>query len=423
MSKKYLDEQGLARLISLIKEKLNTKVEKVEGKGLSTNDYTDEEREKLSNIVDNSNIINGEKTGSLRGITANSEDDNYKLGMNACALGAKTKASGVNSFATGIRTEAKSISSHAEGQMTIAEGNSSHAEGYYTIANGIYSHSEGENTCAINRAAHTEGLGTISGYITSNGDKISDSSEIAQHVQGKYNFVDSTGELHYAHIVGNGIDNENRSNAHTIDWDGNAWFAGNVKVGGIGQEDSNSKTLATTESVDNKINKAKTLFFWDGESNTVNPENLSLWQEIIDKSRTESVLVCFKKSSPVSYNDGQLFIVQPSDFDENTTEKTLVSFTDAMAGHMSSGTADGVSIKGQYVQVKLELSELQVTSVSNSTFISKENSISWKFLTTEDTHLSTDIYFIPTENNHPANKKYVDDSIESAIGQALSRSY
>lgn len=49
MSKKYLDEQGLTRLVSLIKEKLNTKVDKVEGKTLSTNDYTDEEKEKLAN--------------------------------------------------------------------------------------------------------------------------------------------------------------------------------------------------------------------------------------------------------------------------------------------------------------------------------------------------------------------------------------
>lgn len=31
----------------------------------------------------------------------------------------------------------------------------------------------------------------------------------------------------YAHIVGNGV-NGARSNAYTLDWDGNAWFAGDV---------------------------------------------------------------------------------------------------------------------------------------------------------------------------------------------------
>ena len=33
----------------------------------------------------------------------------------------------------------------------------------------------------------------------------------------------------YAHIVGNGESNSARSNAHTLDWDGNAWFAGTVE--------------------------------------------------------------------------------------------------------------------------------------------------------------------------------------------------
>ena len=45
-------------------------------------------------------------------------------------------------------------------------------------------------------------------------------------MQGKYNVLDSAGK--YAHIVGNG-DNITRSNAHTLDWDGNAWFAGSVE--------------------------------------------------------------------------------------------------------------------------------------------------------------------------------------------------
>ena len=34
----------------------------------------------------------------------------------------------------------------------------------------------------------------------------------------------------YAHIVGNGEESA-RSNAHTLDWSGNAWFAGKVTVG------------------------------------------------------------------------------------------------------------------------------------------------------------------------------------------------
>ena len=36
-------------------------------------------------------------------------------------------------------------------------------------------------------------------------------------------------ENKYAHIVGNGENETKRSNAHTLDWDGNAWFAGSVE--------------------------------------------------------------------------------------------------------------------------------------------------------------------------------------------------
>jgi hypothetical protein len=57
----------------------------------------------------------------------------------------------------------------------------------------------------------------------------------SQFVFGKNNDWDQ--ENKYAHIVGNGEDSNNRSNAHTLDWDGNAWYAGDVYVGGSGQDD------------------------------------------------------------------------------------------------------------------------------------------------------------------------------------------
>ncbi len=52
--KKYLDNNGLAHLWLLLKEKLNKKVDAVEGKGLSTNDLTDELLTKLNNAGDSS---------------------------------------------------------------------------------------------------------------------------------------------------------------------------------------------------------------------------------------------------------------------------------------------------------------------------------------------------------------------------------
>ena len=42
----------------------------------------------------------------------------------------------------------------------------------------------------------------------------------------------------YVHIIGNGTADDARSNAHTLDWDGNAWYAGDVYVGGTNQDDA-----------------------------------------------------------------------------------------------------------------------------------------------------------------------------------------
>ena len=115
---------------------------------------------------------------------------------------------------------ATGIFSHAEGRFTSATGALSHAEGYYSSAIGDYSHAEGDGTEAKNGTSHAEGIKTIA-----NGN--------GQHAQGKYNIEDTIRE--YAHIVGNGTNFNARSNAHTLDWDGNAWFAGDVFVGGTSQ--------------------------------------------------------------------------------------------------------------------------------------------------------------------------------------------
>lgn len=172
----------------------------------------------------NSNLINGNKTGSLRSINAASESDTYKLGSNSIAVGSNTKASGTNAFAEGMSTTASGTRSHAEGSTTEASGINSHTEGTFTAASGNYSHAEGSNTVA---------------------------SGSSQHVQGKCNIEDTDDK--YAHIVGNGTSSTARSNAHTIAWDGTGWFAGNVKVGGTGQDDANAKQLATQEYVNNLI--------------------------------------------------------------------------------------------------------------------------------------------------------------------------
>lgn len=141
--------------------------------------------------------------------------------------GHNTTASGMRSHAEGHNTTASETSSHAEGSDTTASGTSSHAEGYNTTASGISSHAEGSDTIASGISSHTEGSNTTASGTSSHAEgNRTIARGISQHVQGKYNVEDT--ENKYAHIVGGGTSNTERKNIHTLDWEGNAVFAGDV---------------------------------------------------------------------------------------------------------------------------------------------------------------------------------------------------
>lgn len=89
---------------------------------------------------------------------------------------------------------------------------------YANVASGYVSHAEGEGTIA-------------------KGSR--------QHVEGKYNIEDTNNT--YAHIVGNGRYLDERSNAYTLDWDGNGVYAGKVTVG---TAPTNDMDVATKKYVD-----------------------------------------------------------------------------------------------------------------------------------------------------------------------------
>lgn len=227
---------------------------------------------------------------------------NHASGFNSHAEGYGTTASGERSHAEGYCTTASGKDSHAEGRSTIASRWYAHAEGMNTVASGYGSHAEGHGTTIL--IPITGDAGSTSYTLSSNATYMPDIGDFIywngvgsfvvgrnpdtetitlkntldannaltetkascstggiakgnyshvegcgnkaisdyQHVQGKYNVYDADGK--YAHIVGNGT-KDARSNAHTIDWDGNAWFAGKVYVGGTGQDDENATEVAT----------------------------------------------------------------------------------------------------------------------------------------------------------------------------------
>lgn len=68
MAIEYLDKSGLTLLISKIKSALGDKVDAVSGKGLSTNDYTSAEKQKLSGIASGAqvNVIESVKVNGTK---------------------------------------------------------------------------------------------------------------------------------------------------------------------------------------------------------------------------------------------------------------------------------------------------------------------------------------------------------------------
>ena len=202
-------------------------------------------------------------------------------GINSHAEGDRTTASGSYSHAEGYLTTAKDSNSHAEGIETTAIGFSSHAEGgstntfssvvtktnptkndiinvwknkKFSVAKGYYSHVEGKDNLALNDCSHAEGYETVASGDDSHAEGNSTkASGQYSHVQGKYNIEDTSNI--YADIIGNGTSDTARSNAATVDWEGNAWFAGDVYTGSTSgtNKDEGSKKLATEEYVNSSI--------------------------------------------------------------------------------------------------------------------------------------------------------------------------
>lgn len=190
-----------------------------------------------SHAEGSSTIASGDSGHSEGGATEASGDFSH-------AEGFETRATGDNSHAEGNNTTASGYQSHAEGDSTVASAGYSHAEGLRSEASALMAHAEGSDTVASGNSSHAEGIDTVaSGYNSHAEGWGTVASSNYQHVQGKYNIEDTTS----AEIVGNGTGLADKSNAYTLDWEGNAWFAGDVYVGSTSgrNKDTGSKKLVS----------------------------------------------------------------------------------------------------------------------------------------------------------------------------------
>lgn len=170
----------------------------------------------------NGSLIRGAKAGTT-------------VGTGGFAFGRDVEARGDYSHAEGEYTSAIATGSHVEGRYSQARGIASHAEGLYSTAIAGTSHAEGDHSTAMGEASHAEGKSSsaFGNYAHSEG-AYTGANGRSQHVFGEYNVIDNvpgpTQRGTYVEIVGNGTDTDNKSNARTLDWDGNEELAGDLTI-------------------------------------------------------------------------------------------------------------------------------------------------------------------------------------------------
>lgn len=151
-------------------------------------------------------------------------------GASAHAEGSYTEALGWRGHAEGEYTSAGGSSSHAEGSHTKAGGHNSHAEGLYTEASGINSHAEGWVTHATADCSHAEGDGCVaSGDYSHAQNYHTIAASRWQTAIGRYNIEDNIST--YAFIIGNGEDENERSNCFTVTTAGYVNASGGIQDG------------------------------------------------------------------------------------------------------------------------------------------------------------------------------------------------
>lgn len=299
-------------------------------------------------------------------------------------------------------------------------GTGSSAIGVGVEASGDSSHAEGNNTKASSKY---------------------------QHVQGKYNIEDTANK--YAHIVGNGTGDAKRSNAHTLDWQGNAWYSGKLSQEGTPTED---KDLVTKKYVDDNkeyinyndklINdKITTLHISRNPVSCSTEINKKPLCELFPELLNMTYDTVFKKSISFKVNMDNFVKEYPTVksaynkigvnlYDENdnfigdsyasyingdglnivyinTTQN--IRFSAYFDKALVEGSNTSMETKNGYMTIQLSIPK----GNNKKEFIDKIKNLKLSIivLKTDFLNLNNESIYTPTSDYNPATKKYVDDNI------------
>lgn len=145
------------------------------------------------------------------------------------------------------------------------------------------------------------------------------------------------------------------------------------------------------------------IFYWDGKSSDINPNNIILWQKIYDNR--PAIVVC------PDLNRTVVFLIEYMNSSGSYYYNSIVPY------YSAGTTSYGYSTRIGYQRVSITMSSGKVTAVSTlNNYIAQDI----QYLST---HANSYGSFTPTNDMHPTTKKYVDDSIKTAIQGALGGSY
>lgn len=143
-----------------------------------------------------------------------------------CGADNKTGENDIGTRQSGCANYAESYFGSQDGCGGTLTGKYGRTSGAYNVARGYACEARGRYTIAD--GSH----GNVSGR--------------PQETFGQFNVPDDTQK--YMAIGGNGTDNEHRSNAYMLDYDGNAYYSGNVKIGGTPSDDNDAATKAYVDA-------------------------------------------------------------------------------------------------------------------------------------------------------------------------------
>ena len=180
-------------------------------------------------------------------------DPNTASAPAATALGLSCEASGYGSVAVGYNTTASNTGSFSAGYQTTSSGQASIATGYTSTASGTASAAIGQEVTASATGSVAVGRSTTASaaqaFAAGRNTKAeaaastalgygTDATGARSLVAGAYNEPDAneidtthgSGARKYLMIIGNGTADDARSNAATLDWNGNLVLAGGLSA-------------------------------------------------------------------------------------------------------------------------------------------------------------------------------------------------